>query len=154
MAFSLLRDLLDLLDKKSSAPKENLNYKPLVEGLQYACQNLPQGGKIYSLRFLDREMLAFSYSVIGMFLNLQEFEKNMQASFAGIYAKLDAAQSSPQNVVDVKLSEDEMIDFFALFEEMQEQEEELEAQEMDNLNNIHNVIYAQKTLEKPRFALA
>lgn len=148
MAFSLLRDLIDLLDKKSKDAESKLKFKPLVEGLGYATTVSSLGEKIYHLRFTDREMLSFSRSLIAMFLNEDEFEENLHDTFAGIYLKLDVAEKSPKNEPELELSEDEMVDFFGLFEELEDQEGDLSPEEMANLNNIHNLMYDYQLMEK------
>ncbi len=146
MAFSVLRDLMDLLDRKPSTNEPK--YKILVEGLSYNYKINRLGEKEYTLRFSDREMLSFAKSLIGLFLSAQEFEKNLHATFALIFSKLDMAEKSPSNIVEVKLSEDEMVDLFGLFDEMEEQSESLSPEELDDLNNVHNLMYNYQLLEK------
>jgi hypothetical protein len=146
MAFSLLRDLIDTLGKKRPAAAA-AGYKPLVEGLSYAMKD-DVGVRSYVLHFEDREMLSFARSVVGVFLTAQEFAVNLQAAFRQIYSKLEIAEKSPTSSVNVELSEDEMVDFFGLFDELNEETQSLTPIEIESLGNIHTLMYNNQLMEK------
>ena len=154
MAFSLLRDLIDMLDRKLPAGKgPALRYKPLVEGLSYAVKNT-QGRRSYMLHFEDKEMLSFAKSVVGMFLTAQEFASNLLPAFERIHSKLEIAEKNPARTAQVELSEDEMVDLFGLFDELNEESEALTPDEIDSLGNIHTLMYNYQLMEKNVAAMA